>query len=356
MNTSRPLAPAPPVPLWSSRSHPDALILDAMRNAGEGGASGAELAKQLGVSRAAVWARIAELRKLGYDIAASPHHGYVLRGYPDALHADDLLSRLKETRVIGREIQVFNETSSTNDVVERLARDGVAEGIVVFAESQTAGRGRLGRRWHSPSRKGLWFSVLLRPKLQPQAATQLTVISAVAVARGIERETGLHPEIKWPNDIVFGVRKCGGILLELGAEIDHIRYVVLGIGIDVNLEAEEIPAELKPVVTSLSLESGRKLDRAALAVSILRELDSAYFRLRTGDFHEVGDEWMRRCGTLGKRVSIQMGGRSIIGSAEAIDEDGALLVRTIHGRLERIVGGDVTMEKSDIGIPNNPGA
>jgi BirA family biotin operon repressor/biotin-[acetyl-CoA-carboxylase] ligase len=184
----------------------------------------------------------------------------------------------------------------------------------------------------------------------------LTVISAVAVARGIERETALHPEIKWPNDIVFGVRKCGGILLELGAEIDHIRYVVLGIGIDVNLEAEEIPAELKPVVTSLSLESGRKLDRAALAVSILRELDSAYFRLRTGDFHEVGDEWMRRCGTLGKRVSIQMGGRSIIGSAEAIDEDGALLVRTIHGRLERIVGGDVTMEKSDIGIPNIPGA
>lgn len=323
----------------------DAVILAAMRGAGEAGASGADLAKQLGVSRAAVWSRITELRKLGYDIAASPHHGYVLRGSPDALHADDLLARLGKTRVVGRDIKVFSETSSTNDIVDKLAHDGVAEGIVVFAEAQTRGRGRLGRQWVSPAGKGLWFSVLLRPDLHPMAATQLTVISAVAVARAIERQTGLRPEIKWPNDIVFGAKKCGGILLELGAEIDHIRHVVLGIGLDVNLAPEDFPVELAGIATSLRAEAGRELDRAALAAALLRELDVAYARLCDGDFHEIGDEWMRRCTTLGKRVRIRIGDRVTVGTAEALDDEGTLLVRNEHGRIERIIGGDVTLEK-----------
>lgn len=234
--------------------NPDTRILASLRAAGEAGISGAALAKDLGVSRAAVWSRIEELRKAGYDIEASPHHGYQLRSSPDRLHADDLLARLGPGKIIGRDIQVFQETASTNDVVEKMARDSVREGIVVFAESQTRGRGRLGRQWISPSGKGLWFSVLLRPQLPPAAATQLTVVSAVAVARGIERHTGLKPEIKWPNDIVFGTRKVAGILLELGAELDHIRHVVLGIGIDVNLNTHEMPEELRAIATSLRIE------------------------------------------------------------------------------------------------------
>lgn len=323
----------------------DTTILSALRAAGPSGVSGAELARQLGVSRAAVWARIEELRKVGYDVVASPHQGYVLRATPDLLHADDLVSRLGPVKVIGREVRVFGETSSTNDVVEKLARDGVGEGIVVFAETQTKGRGRLGRKWVSPAGKGLWFSVLLRPDLRPQAATQLTVISAVAVARAIERQTGLSPEIKWPNDIMFGPRKCAGILLELSAELDHIRHVVLGIGMDVNLTAEELPPELRLLATSLRIESGRTIDRPELAAAVIRELDAAYARLRAGDFHEIGDEWMRRCITLGRRVRILIGDRPVTGLAEALDEEGALLVRTEHGRLERVVGGDVALEK-----------
>ncbi len=324
---------------------PDAQILAAMRGAGEAGASGAELAKQLGVSRAAVWARVEDLRKLGYDIAASPHHGYVLRASPDALHGDDLQARLGQTRVVGREIRVFKETDSTNDIVDKLAHDGVPEGIVVFAESQTQGRGRLGRRWLSPPGKGLWFSLLLRPDLNPMAATQLTVISAVAVARAIERETGLSPGIKWPNDIMFGQRKCAGILIELSAEIDHIRHAVLGIGLDVNLSREEFPEELREIATSLRAEAGRPLDRPALAAALLRELDHVYSRLCAGDFHQVGDEWMRRCTTLGRRVTLRVGDRTITGTAEALDDEGALLVRNEHGRVERILGGDVTTQK-----------
>src|SRR6266550_215010 len=128
----------------------DAQILSALREEGSGGVSGAELSQQLGVSRAAIWARIKELRSLGYDIEASPHLGYRLIGAPDLLHADDLMSRLGKTKVIGRDIRVFEETTSTNDVIDKLARDGVREGVVVFAESQSRGRGRLGRKWLSP--------------------------------------------------------------------------------------------------------------------------------------------------------------------------------------------------------------
>ena len=324
----------------------DSEILRALREGGESGASGATLAKQLGVSRAAVWNHIEELRRHGYDIEASPHHGYILRGTPDALHGDDIVARLGRTRVIGRDVRVFGETTSTNDIVDKLARDGVAEGIVVFAESQSKGRGRLGRQWMSPAGRGLWFSILLRPPLRPSGATQLTVLSAVAVARAIERETGLRPDIKWPNDIMFGDRKVAGILIELGAELDRIKHVVLGIGIDVNLEPSEFPPELRAIATSLREQVGRPVDRASLATAVLRELDHLYARLKAGDFPEIGDEWMRRCATLGRRVVIRVGDRVIEGLAEALDEEGSLLVRTQHGRLERIVGGDVAVEKN----------
>src|SRR6516162_898922 len=167
----------------------DAKILSALR-AHPDGVSGADLAGQLGISRTAIWARIEELRQLGYDIEAGPHFGYRLVSVPDVLHADDLLARLHRTKIIGRDIRVFEQTTSTNDVIERLARDGVKEGVVVFAESQTKGRGRLGRKWISPARKGLWFSILLRPDLRPQETTQLTVAAATAIRRAIAASSG----------------------------------------------------------------------------------------------------------------------------------------------------------------------
>src|SRR6266581_4088491 len=222
----------------------DAQILTALRQAGDGAVSGADLSQRLGISRAAVWARVEELRSLGYEIEASPHLGYKLVGVPDVLHADDMVSRLGRTRVIGRDIRVFQETTSTNDIIEKFARDGVKEGVVVFAESQTRGRGRLGRKWASPAKKGLWFSLLLRPDLRPRETTQLTVASATALRRAIEAQTGLEPEIKWPNDILIRGKKVAGILTEMNAELDSVKYVILGIGVDANLSAGEFPAEL----------------------------------------------------------------------------------------------------------------
>ena len=317
----------------------------ALRAAENGGVSGAELSQRLGFTRAAIWARVEELRKVGYEIEASPVLGYRLISAPDVLHADDLLARLGETKVIGRDIQVFEQTTSTNDVVEKLARDGVKEGAVVFAESQTKGRGRLGRTWTSPARKGLCFSILLRPNLRPQETTQLTVAAAAAVWRAIHAVTGLSPEIKWPNDILIGGKKVVGILTELSAEVDRVKHITLGIGVDVNLTANELPLELRKIATSLRIESGKTIERAELATQILRELDKDYSRVCCGKFAALADEWEAHCSTIGKQVTVGIGERRLRGRAEALDDDGALLLRTEHGRLERVIGGDVTLDK-----------
>jgi BirA family biotin operon repressor/biotin-[acetyl-CoA-carboxylase] ligase len=197
----------------------------------------------------------------------------------------------------------------------------------------------------SPTHKGLWFSVLLRPELSPQETTQLTVASATALRRAIKIVTGLVAEIKWPNDLLIGGKKVVGILTEMSAEVDRVRHVILGIGVDVNQDAGEFPPELRKIATSLKIEAGEEISRAELAVEILRELDFDYARICGGKFPAVADEWESGCATIGKNVSVQMGARQIRGCAESLDDDGALLVRTEHGHLERIIGGDVTLEK-----------
>ena len=324
---------------------PDAKILAALRDHPEG-VSGEQLATSLAISRAAVWARMESLRQAGYDITAGPHNGYRLVGTPDLLHADDLLSRVSgRVRVIGRDIQVFKETTSTNDIIEKMARDGLREGFVVFAESQTKGRGRLGRKWISPPGKGLWLSVLLRPALRPQETTQLTIASATALLRSIIQVTGLQPQIKWPNDLLIGDRKVAGILTELSAEPDRVHHVTLGIGVDVNMKESEWPLELRSVATSLRMVAGFEISRVELAAALLENLDRDYARICRGGFGEVADEWEEHCTTLGREVTVQMGHRTIQGRAESLDDDGALLVRTEHGLLERVMGGDLTLKK-----------
>lgn len=320
----------------------DAEILRVLRSR-PGGVSGAELSQHLGVSRATVSARVDELRTLGYEIEASPHSGYRLTGAPDLLHADDLMSRLEPRRVVGRDIQIFRETTSTNDIVEKLARDGVKEGVAVFAEAQTRGRGRLGRRWISPARKGLWFSILLRPRLRPQAVTQITIAAATALARSVESHTGLAVSIKWPNDLLLRGKKVAGILTEMSGELDQVKYVILGIGVDVNVD--QFPAELRQIATSLRIETEELVDRAALAAEILRQLDRQYARVCAGQFETIANEWEERCTTIGRDVIIVAGQRRVQGRAEALDQDGALLVRTQHGRLQAVIGGDVTVQK-----------
>jgi BirA family biotin operon repressor/biotin-[acetyl-CoA-carboxylase] ligase len=197
----------------------------------------------------------------------------------------------------------------------------------------------------SPAQKGLWFSILLRPDLRPQEATQLTVASATALVRAVEKATGRKPAIKWPNDVVCGGRKVAGILTELAAELDHVKHVILGIGINVNQVASDFPAELRRNAASLKMATGHTVSRPELAAAVLGELDVDYGRICAGQFSAVADEWESCCSTLGRRVSIRQGPTLLTGRAESLSEDGALLLRTDHGHLERISGGDVTLEK-----------
>ena len=323
----------------------DAQLLSALRQSADNFTTGAELSRRVGLPGSVLTGRLKELRKLGYEIEASPHLGFRLVGSPDALHAEDLLARLPSGRIVGRDIQVFQETTSTNDIAEKLARDGVKEGVVVFAESQSAGRGRLGRKWVSPAKKGLWFSVLLRPRLRPVEATQLTVAAATALARAIRSLTQLEPDIKWPNDLLLRGRKVAGILTEMSAELDRVKHIIIGIGLDVNQASSDFPADVRKLATSLKLECGETVDRAELAAAILLELERDYARICQGGFAALADEWEARCSTIGQNVAIFMGDRRVHGRAESLDDDGALLVRTEHGRIERIIGGDVRVER-----------
>ena len=330
--------------MMSTLSH----ILRALRNDAGTGVHGTDISQKLGISRAAVWSHIEELRSLGYGINAGPHKGYRLTEVPDILIADDLTSQLSEDQIIGNQIRVFRETASTNQLVDQIGLAGEPEGLVIFAEAQTQGRGRLGRQWISPSKKGLWFSVLLRPALRPPQMTQLTVIAATALARAIRETTPLIPEIKWPNDILINGKKVAGVLTEMSAEPDRVLHAVIGIGLDVNLDEKDFPDDLKPLATSLRLECGKPILRSRLAVHLLKALDDDYRRIREGQFKMVSEEWESQCITLQKRVRIHQMDRVIDGYAESLDSEGALMVRTASGLLERITGGDVTIDKRKV--------
>ncbi len=321
----------------------DVQMLRALYQAGAEGISVNSLAAKTGADQASIRAQIQEWRRIGFQIEASPHFGYRLLEAPHRLLGEDIASRLGPVKVIGRQIQVFQETSSTNEVALRLAGDGVAEGAVVFAERQSRGRGRLGRTWFGSTGKSVLTSLLLRPSLRPAEAARLTIIGAAATVRTIEKLTAVRPSIKWPNDVIVGERKLAGILTEMCAEPDRIHYLVLGIGLNVNQTKTDFPEQLRWRCSSLRILTGQVWNRAAVAAALLKELDWDYQRMKEGRFAAVAAEWQSRCATLGRQVAVQFGKSTIHGRAEAIDGEGALLLRTGAGLVKRILGGDVLL-------------
>ncbi|MBQ1416338.1 MAG: biotin--[Selenomonas sp.] len=235
------------------------------------------------------------------------------------------------------------EIDSTNNAAKRLAREGAAEGTVVVAESQTGGKGRLERQFFSPKGKGIWFSVVLRPKFLPQEAPKCTLLAAVAVARAMT-EFGLKPGIKWPNDLLYDNKKLVGILTEMSAEMDGINYIVIGTGINVNIAPEEFPEELRSVATSLSQMKGANLPRVKFLQAVLRALDDLYAKVQVEGFAPVLKEWRQYSITLGQEVKVigVRDGEVYYGKAVDIDDEGALLVDTAAGR-QRVLAGDVSI-------------
>jgi len=315
--------------------HADKL-LTLLKEGGEGYISGEEISKTLGITRAGVWKEVQVLKTLGYGISALTHRGYRLLSVPDKLFADEIQYGLR-TQVVGKRIFSYEELNSTNSAAERLGEEGFPEGVCVFAEHQKKGRGRLGRVWSSPRGQGILLSVLLRPKLAPSEVSRLTLMAALSVIRAIEAETGLRPSVKWPNDVVHEGKKLCGILTEMSGETDRVRYVVLGIGLNVNSKLKDLP----PGSVSLRHILGEKIPRAKLARRLLEEIEHHYLRLGKDRFEGVSEEWESLSETTGQRVLVTTPGRTIQGMAAGVDTDGALWIRHDNGLRERVLSGDV---------------
>jgi BirA family transcriptional regulator, biotin operon repressor / biotin---[acetyl-CoA-carboxylase] ligase len=332
----------------------DEQILFAFYHTGPHFVTEDQIQKKFGILPDQLKQTLKDLSLLGYSFESNPQFGHRILETPDALIADDLKARLKQLQKIdpihspiAHEIIVFENTTSTNNVIENLANNGSKEGLTVIAESQSAGRGRHGRIWISPSRKGLWMSILLRPSFPVSLASQITIMAAVAVTTALRHSTKLPLCIKWPNDVLCEDRKIAGILVELTSDSQKITHAILGIGIDVNLVAEDFPESLRTEATSIRIELGRPFDRAKLCAEILHEIKKSYHQLETHDFNQMLERWITLDRTLGKQVRILFKNeKAIEGLASNLDSDGALLVRTDDGRLERVVAGEVTLKKS----------
>ena len=298
--------------------------------------SGERLADELSVSRSAIWKHIQAWRDEGYAIDSSTNLGYSLISTPDMLTPGEIKAGLK-TGVIGKEIQYFKETESTNIIAREIA-GSVEEGTVVIAESQTGGRGRLGRKWISPE-GGIWLSIVLKPRIQPLYAPRITLLAGVSVAKTI-RSLGLAAKIKWPNDVLINGKKVCGILTEIEAEMDMIDYCVVGIGIDANVDTESFPEEFRESSTSLKKELGYGINRVEFVQKLLSEFESLYLKFQKEDFPSILEEWRNMSATIGEWVKITTQARTVYGEVIGVDNEGALILETSDGKLEKIVAGN----------------
>jgi BirA family biotin operon repressor/biotin-[acetyl-CoA-carboxylase] ligase len=305
--------------------------------------SGAKIAREIGVTRGTVWNWIEKLRALGVRVKGHPRTGYQIERVPDILTPKILHKRL-HPGALGKRIFHFFKVDSSNSVAMTLGESGEPHGTVVIAEEQTAGRGRAGHTWHSEKTNGIYMTVLLRPPIPPQQAPLITLAAGLAVREAILEQTGLAPDLRWPNDLLFGRKKFCGILTEMNAEQDQIHFVAVGIGINVN--HERIPEELSKIATSLRIETKRVQSRVEIVTRLLRHLDSYYNRFVAegaeaivARFSEVSSY------AYGKRVRIESASETYTGTTEGLESAGLLRVRRDDGRLLPVIAG--TLSEAD---------
>ena len=316
-------------------------VLSMLLNAQEP-VSGEGICKTFGVTRAAVWKTIDQLRQEGYGIDAAPKRGYTLASVPDRLD-----TALVRAHLSGHPWQTLGtavpSVDSTNNACKRLAAEGAPDGTAILTGCQTAGRGRRGRTFVSPP-GGLYFSVILRPHAKPEALMHLTAMVAVAAARAVFAVSGVYPDIKWTNDLVLGGKKLCGILteLELEAETGEPSAVIAGIGINVGQTDGDFGPALSRVATSLEQELGSPVRRADLAVCLLRALDDMYAAFPAAKADYLA-EYRARCVTTGHEVYLVRGEERLPAFAESVDEDFALLCRMPDGSRRRVTAGEVSV-------------
>jgi BirA family biotin operon repressor/biotin-[acetyl-CoA-carboxylase] ligase len=298
--------------------------------------SGDQIASRLGMTRQALWKHIQELKELGYDIVAVPHLGYRLESSPDRLFSFEVLRDLN-TKFVGKKIYYFDSVASTMGVAMQLGIKGAPEGTLVLTESQTKGKGRLGRNWFSPKHKGIYLSLILRPKTLPSQASMLTLLSAVSTCEAIKATVDMDARIKWPNDMLLGNKKLGGILTELNAEMDKINFVIIGIGLNVNNDKKTLISG----ATSLKEHKKEQISRVSLLREILRKIEENYLLLQAKGTHSIIEKWREHSITLGRRVKVYCQKEHIEGEALDVDIDGGLLIRKDSGITQKVMAGDV---------------
>lgn len=304
--------------------------------------SGEELSMELGISRTAVWKHIKTLKSEGHRILSAPKKGYRLEKTADLIIMDELQAQLR-TRVMGRPaIHIFDRTDSTNLQAKILAEQGAAEGTLVVADTQSSGRGRRGRTWHSPAGRNVYASLILRPTLTPSQAPQITLMTAVALAETLNSIPPLEAKIKWPNDVMVGEKKIAGILTEISTDMEAVDYVVVGFGVNVNSRHEDIPEEIRTIATSILMENGVETSRSSLICDLMENFEAVYDLLLDSGFGPVMSHWRRMSDIIGRRVQVDVMGTRHYGVVEGVDDDGVLILRDDNGAAHRILSGDVT--------------
>ncbi len=307
--------------------------------------SGQILSDQFGITRAAIWKYITQLKKEGYEIESISRKGYRLISSPDLISSEEI-TPLLETKVFGKNIIHYDSIHSTNSQAKLLCDEGLQEGSVILSEEQTSGRGRLGRNWSSPKGSSISMSIVLKPEINPVHVSKVTQISAAALSLAFE-DMDVQCNIKWPNDIIINNKKVCGILTEMSSELNKINYVVMGIGINVNIDEAAFPDDIKDIATSLKIEYGKHFSRKQIIASFLKHFEKLYFEFINTGSAEISFEICRkRSLLLGKDIYVIRGSERTPAKAVSIDENGELLVQYADGILSNLISGEVSVRKS----------
>lgn len=318
-------------------------ILKELKCHTTGYVSGEELSNKLQVSRTAIWKYIKQLKAMGYVIESQTKKGYKLLDSPDSLLAYEIGEGLN-TEFIGSNIDFLEQVDSTNLYAKRIAEKGFSDGTVILANEQLKGKGRLGRSWTSPKDKGIWMTIMLKPNINPAQAAKVTLLTACAVNKAIEDNCDIKSKIKWPNDIICNGKKLCGILTEMNAELDEIHYLIVGIGINVNLDIEEFPEELHSTATSIKIEKGIDVSRKELVKSILNNFEVYYKTfLKTGSISQFISEYREKSAVIGRDVNIISSTVKFKGRVLDISEEGQLLVQLEDGSIKEVISGEVSI-------------
>ncbi|MED1666272.1 biotin--[acetyl-CoA-carboxylase] ligase [Brevibacillus laterosporus] len=314
-------------------------ILRAFRNHPQEFISGEYLSQNCNCTRAAVWKHIEELRQEGYEFEAVRKSGYRLVSSPDSLSAEEILSAMQTER-IGKNIVAYETVPTTQALAHELASKGAPEGTLVVADQQTGGKGRLGRVWHSPKGTGIWMSLVLRPVIPIGRTPQMTLLTAVAMAKAIQ-EFQIPVKIKWPNDIFVNGKKVCGILTELHAEADRVNYLIIGIGINVNNQESDFDPVLQEVATSLRLALGEPLKRSQFIQVFCRIFEQLYLAYLSDGFGQIKIEWEALSMSLHRRVTVRTLQAVLEGEATGLNKEGVLLLRDDEGVMHKVYSADI---------------